>query len=99
MPLLDLSGGTGAAPEGGLGRYLLVRYGSGAHATVVGIAIDRDVVLHRASADDVPLTRPAADLPAGTQLFSIGGEPVAFFDLDVLIREGAAAESGRAQAS
>jgi hypothetical protein len=76
-----------------------VRYGSGAQATVVGLAIDRDVVLHRASADDVPLARPAADLPAGTQMFSIGGDPVAFFDLDILIREGAAAAAGRAQAS
>jgi chemotaxis signal transduction protein len=99
VPLLDLSGGMGAAPEGSLGRYLLVRHGSGAHATVVGIAIDRDVVLHRASAADVPLASPAADLPAGTQLFSIGGEPVAFFDLDVLIRQHAAAAPGRVQAS
>jgi len=99
VPLLDLSGGTSAAHEGNRGRYLLVRYGTGAHATVVGIAIDRDVVLHRASAADAPIGRPVADVPPGIQLFSIGGEPAAFFDLDALIGQRVDGALGGSQES
>jgi chemotaxis signal transduction protein len=85
VPLLDLSGRPSGVSDGNRGRYLLVRYGAGVHAAVVGIAIDRDVVLHRASEADRALARSADDVPPGVQLFTVGGEAVAFLDLDVLV--------------
>ena len=85
VPLLDLSGRTSAAVDGSSGRYLLVRHGTGAQATVVGLAIDRDVVLHQASHADTPLASPGSVVPPGIRLFRVKEEPIAFLDLDVLM--------------
>ena len=62
-----------------------VRHGAGAHATVVGLAIDRDVVLHQASHADTPIGAAGGAAPPGIQLFRVKEEPIAFLDLDVLM--------------
>lgn len=85
VPLLDLSGGTVAQPDAG-GRYLFVRHGTGTDAAVVGIPIDRDVVLYQPSHDDVSLPG-STDVPRGLQLFTAKEETVALVDLDMLIAE------------
>jgi chemotaxis signal transduction protein len=94
VPLIDLSGRTSVPAAGQTGRHLLVRYGTGPQAVVVGIAIGRDVALHHASSADTALARRADDLPAGIRLFAVAGQPVALLDLDALIGARLASATG-----
>jgi len=82
IPVLDLSRRTGSPC--GRGRHLLVRLGSGSSAAAAALPIDRDVVLHHASAADTAVAHPPG-LPAGAHLFAIGFETVALLDLDAVL--------------
>jgi chemotaxis signal transduction protein len=79
IPVLDASGGAGVPTDTSRSRYLIARHAG----SLVAIPIERDVVLHRASHDDAPVTRPEGT-PPGVQLFSVRGETVALVDLDSL---------------
>ena len=84
VPLLDLSGGHASLPDDASGRYLFVRHGTGSDAAIVGLPIDRDVVLYEPTDADVSLPR-SSDVSPGVRLFTAREQTVGLLDLDTLV--------------
>lgn len=90
VPVLDFGPRQGrTVPTSG--RFLILHCESGPKRWPIAIAIERDVVLHRATAADRAVPRDGHDVPAGLQLFDVSSERVALLDVDVLV---ASAPSG-----
>lgn len=94
VPVLDLGPRQGpTVPTSG--RFLILHCDAGPKRWPIAVAIERDVVLHRATAADKAVPEHARCVPAGLQLFEVSGERVGLLDVDVLVASasgGAAAD-------
>jgi chemotaxis signal transduction protein len=91
VPVLDFSGRRGVTAGTG-GRFLILSCDAGPKRWPIAVAIDRDVVLHRATPGDRCVRQAGPDVPDALQLFSVKGERVALLDVDVLVA-GAVADT------
>ncbi len=84
VPVLDFAAPPGAAAAAS-GRFLILHCDAGPKRWPLALAIERDVVLHRASPGDKCVPQNGRAIPAGLQLFDVSGERVALLDVDALV--------------